>query len=247
MTPFTPAEQEKFEKIKKLVFGVVKRMDNSKQLNVKRYEDLFKMFENNPDLFRNWEVLHDESLDSTIQLFALPFEEVRMPQIKNAADFLGIPLEEYIYYRFNGQEPIRSKMEVPVGFVHIKRVQQILSKKNHYSLDNEERSLKTNQVKGESKCASLSDVEAFALAAIGADNAMKEFLGARSDNEQAKLAMYRQIARDGYTTLEDITPKEITSTTVNTLNTYLLASGIRSDLINNSLKTNFTIEQDLRK
>lgn len=122
-----------------------------------------------------------------------------------------------------------------------------MSKKNHYSFDSDERSLKTNQVKGESKCASLSDTEAFALQAIGADAATKELLGARADNEKAKLAMYRQIARDGYCSLEDITPDEVTSTTVNTLNTYLLSAGIRSDLINNTLKTNFTIKNDLNK
>ena len=35
--PFTSAEQVKFEKIKKLVLGVVKRLDNNKELNVKRF------------------------------------------------------------------------------------------------------------------------------------------------------------------------------------------------------------------
>ena len=39
MTPFTPVEKERFEKIKELVLGVVKAMDNDKQYNVKRYEE----------------------------------------------------------------------------------------------------------------------------------------------------------------------------------------------------------------
>lgn len=122
MKPFSSQELERFNRIKEICLGTVKRLDNSKQLNYKRYESLFKMFENNPDAFRNWDVLNDESLDSTLQIFALPFEETRMTQIKNAADYLNVPLEEYIYYRFDPNDPIRSKVEVPVGYVHIKRV-----------------------------------------------------------------------------------------------------------------------------
>ena len=116
--PFTPEEKQKFERIKDLVLGVVSRMDNKKALNIKRYEDMFKVFEMEPDLFRNWEMLKDDSLDSCPVLFQLPFEEVRMPQIKSAADFLGIELEEYIYYRHHDPRGIRSKMKVPVGLTN---------------------------------------------------------------------------------------------------------------------------------
>ena len=46
MTPFTPDEKRKFDRIKKLTLDVVKAMDNSKQYNVKRYDDMFNVFEN---------------------------------------------------------------------------------------------------------------------------------------------------------------------------------------------------------
>jgi len=246
MKEFSPSEKAKFEKIKKLTMDVVKALDNNKKLNIQRYEDMFNMFEQNPDEFRKWEVLNSDELDSSIQIFELPFEECSMQQIKKAADILHCPLEEYIYYRMNDPRGIRSKTKVPVGYVHVKRVQQLLSKKNHYSFDNDERNLKTGDVKGESKVASLSDVESFALAAIGADKALEEFLGPRSDNQKRKQEMYRQIARDGYTSLGDMSKGNSQSTTLNTLNTYLLASGIRSDLITKNLKTEYTVEQDLK-
>ena len=130
--------------------------------------------------------------------------------------------------------------------VHIKRVQQILSKKNHYSFDNEETELKTGQVKGESKVASMSDPEAFALTAIGADKALEELLGPRADNYAKKTDMYRQIVKYGYCSLDELKGDVSKSTALNTLNTYLLASGIRSDLIVNSLKTHYTINKDIR-
>jgi len=59
--------------------------------------------------------------------------------------------------------------------------------------------------------------------------------------------MYRQIARDGFVTLEGMTKDINSSTTLNTMNSYLLASGIRSDLLVNSLKTIYTVDQELKK
>lgn len=59
--------------------------------------------------------------------------------------------------------------------------------------------------------------------------------------------MYRQIARDGFCTLESMSSSRSSSTTLNTLNTYLLASGIRSDLITNTMQTEYTLNKNLRK
>lgn len=249
MPNFTPEEKVRFDRIRDLTLSVIKTLDNKKMLNYQRYEAMFKAFEANPDLFRKWEVLNSDRLDSCPTMLQLPFEEMKMPQIKKAADILHCPLEEYIYYRHINKDGTRTKMRVPVGYVNIKRVQQILSKKNHYSFDIEDRSLKTGDVKGESKVASLSDVESLCLSAIGADKALEEFLGPRADNTSGKIQMYRQIARDGFCTLDSIKPDRSSSTTLNTINTYLIASGISSDLITNgsSLKTEYTIQQDLNK
>lgn len=247
--PFTSTELSRFNKIKKLTLDVVYAVDNKKGLNIKRYEEMFKAFEADPDAFRKWDVLNNKEYDSTIQIFALPFEEPKMNQIKKAADILNIELENYIYYRQNDPRGIRSKMKVPVGYVHIKRVQQLLSKKNHYTFDMDTRSLKTGDVKGhKSKCASLSDNEMYALSAIGADKALEELLGPRADNIERKRIMYKDIAVKGYTTLESMkNTKKNSSTTLNTINTYLIGAGIRSDLITNSLKTEYTLDKDLKK
>jgi hypothetical protein len=235
---------QKRNKIEELVLKVVKALDNDKMLNYKRYESLLKTMTD--DEFEEWANTMGNDLDDTIQIYQLPFEEMKMTQIKKAADILQVPLEEYIWYRHNDPEGVRTKMRVPVGYIHIKRVQQLLAKKNRYALDTDEVELKSGQVKGESKVASISDPETFALVAINAENTLKEFLGPRADNQSKKLQMYRQIARDGFSTLEDMTEDITQSTTLNTMNTYLLASGIRSDLVNNSLKTNFTVDVELK-
>jgi hypothetical protein len=237
--------QEKRAKIEELVLETVKRLDNSKMDNYKRYEALFRVMTD--EEFEKWANSMGHELDDTIQIFQLPFEEMRMPQIKNAADYLGVPLEEYIWYRHNDPDGLRSKMRVPVGYIHIKRVQQLLAKKNRYAFDIEDTELKSGQVKGESKVASISDPETFFLTAINANKALEEFLGPRSDNQVKKNEMYRQIARDGFATLEGMTKDVMQSTTLNTMNAYLLVSGIRSDLIVDSLKTAYTVEKDIRR
>jgi hypothetical protein len=237
--------KEKRKRIEDLVLGVVKRMDNPKMENHARYSAMFKSMDDAE--FEKWAKTMGHDLDDTIQIFQLPFEEMKMTQIKSAADFLGVPLEEYMWYRHNDPEGIRTKIRVPVGYIHIKRVQQLLAKKNKYALDIEDTELKTGQVKGESKVTSISDDESFALMAINGNKTLEEFLGPRSDNELKKMEMYRDISRDGYTTLDKLTTDITKSVTLNTLNTYLLASGIKSDLLTDSLKTVYSVDQQLRK
>ena len=192
--------------------------------------------------FEKWANAMGHDLDDTIQMFQLPFEEMKMTQIKDAANYIGCPLEEYIWYRHNDADGIRTKMRVPVGFLHIKRVQQLLAKKNRYAFDTDDTSFKTGQVKGDAKVASLSDPETFMLSALNADNALKEFLGPRADNQSAKRDMYKQISQDGYATLEGMEEDITQKTTLNTMNVYLLGAGIKSDLVVNSLKTAYTID-----
>lgn len=231
---------EKRKRIEEMVLEVVRKLDNSKMDNYKRYEAMFKLMTN--EQFEKWANTMGHKLDDTIQIFQLPFEEMKLSQIKDAADYLKLPLEEYIWFKHNDPDGIRSKMRVPVGYVHIKRVQQLLAKKNKYALDIEETELKTGQVKGESKVTSVTDPETFALTAIEANEALREFLGPRADSQISKNEMYAQISQDGFATLEGLTKDLSQSTTLNTINIYLLASGVRSDLVMNSLKTNFTIE-----
>jgi hypothetical protein len=233
--------KQKRDKIEKLVLDVVKAMDNQKMANYKRYQAMFKSMSDTQ--FEKWAKTMGHELDDTIQLYQLPFEEMKMDQIKKAAQVLGLPMEEYIYYRHDDPEGIRTKMKVPVGYVHIKRVQQLLAKKNKYAFDTEDTQLKTGQVSGESKVAAISDPESFALTAINANKALEEFLGPRADAQKSKQEVYSQISRDGYATLDDKTKDPTQSTTLTTINTYLLASGFLSDLLSTSLMTPFTIER----
>ena len=113
MAKLTP---QKRDKIEKLVLDVVRALDNPKMDNYKRYEALFRVMTD--EEFEKWANTMGHDLDDTIQIYQLPFEEMKMTQIKKAADILGIPLEEYIWYRHNDPNGIRTKMRVPVGLTY---------------------------------------------------------------------------------------------------------------------------------
>ena len=238
--------QEKRQRIEDLVLGTISRLERGDE-NTKRYKAFFKGMSDAE--FEKWaNGFQKDGFNQVFQIFVEPFNEPRIGEIEEAAKFLGIELNEYIYFRDQGERLIRSRNKVPVGYVPIKRVQQLLSKKNHFGLDNEERSLASDQVTGESKVASLSDIESSSLTAIDADRSLEEFLGFRSDDAYGKMQAYKQVINQGYISLDEIEKNQKeASQTAQTIDTYLLCSGIKTDLVNSYLKTRFTIEKELKE
>ena len=172
--------------------------------------------------------LNDEKANFTLEV--LPNKnEPSLKDIKDALKSIGVPENEYVYFPHLGG--IRTKHKVPVGYVHIKRLQQILSKKNTYTLDISKRNAKTGQVTGESQIARISDLETTALTAIGAESALKEFLGPRADDSRAKNKMYADIGNFGYVSQADIPNSLEEKQTLNTVSDYLTAAGLDNDLL----------------
>lgn len=236
-------EQEKRKKIEKLVLDVMKVLDTKDSGNYERYDAMFKSMSDKE--FAEWAGSMGKTLDSAPQVFEMPFNEVKIQNIKKAADILNLPLEEYVYFRDKGSEPVRTRYKVPVGWIPIKRLQQMLSKKNHITTDAEKRALKSGQVTGESKVVSISDAEVYGMLSTNANRILEEIYGPRADGYDKKTDFYSQISSDGYVDLDKLETDLTKHTALNTLNTYLLASGLRSDLVVDSLKTAYTLETDL--
>jgi len=237
----------KRKQIEKTVLEFMSILDTTGK-NTERYRKFFESLDSDKN-FENWLKYFLSTDKEQFQIQALPFEEPKIPQIKKAAEYLNVPLEEYLYYQHDDDkdDPVRTATPVPVGYIHIKRMQQILSKKNNYSFDADKRDAKTGQTIGESKVARLSDHETFALTTISADNALKEFLSARSDHEGNKLQMYKNITQDGYFKLSELENTIGKSTTLNTIDAYLISAGVKTDLVTTGLKTLETLKKDLGK
>jgi len=134
------------KKIEEIVLKTMKLLDPY-GYNENRYETMFsQMSDNQFTRFMN-QMMSDDDYNFTLE--TTPFEknhvDLDIRNIKKAADYLGVPLDEYIYMPFinpNGS-PVRSRERVPVGYVFAKRLEQILSKKNAYSSEINQRDSKT--------------------------------------------------------------------------------------------------------
>ena len=91
--------------------------------------------------------------------------------------------------------------------------------------------MKTNQVTGKSKTSRISDADNNALNVIGANFALKEFMGPRADSSDSKADMYRDISLYGYCYQKDLSDNINEKQTLNTVNTLLLGAGFETDLL----------------
>ena len=108
---------------------------------------------------------------------------------------------------------------------------QTLMKKSAASIKIDKRNPKTGQVVGEDKNARNSDSEVYSLATLGAMKALSEFMGPRADDMKSKNEMYAEIAKNGYTSLEDLTDSPENKTALNTFDVYFLMQGLRTNMV----------------
>ncbi len=215
-------------------------------VNTEKYKDLFKdMSDASFFKFLEENLFQDEY--ACLILDTVDYErDLKIENVQKAADFLGVPLMEKVVMPFanmDTDQPVVSKFEVPVGYVHIKRVQQLLFKKNSTSTDISQRSALTGQVTAKDKNGRQSDTENFALLALNSEYILKELMGPRADDMQMKQEMYAQIAKKGFVSLEELPNNVDNKTTLNTLDVYLMGMDIKSDLITSNLMVKKTINE----
>ena len=225
-------DKNKRKKIEKLVYDVFTALDPS-GANTARYQDLLgKMKDNEFDKFIK-ELLSNEN--NYLILDMADYErDLTMDNVEAAAKVLNIPLYEHIVMpHVNGdkEHPVVSKYPVPVMYLHMKRMQQMVNKKNSTSIESSKRNMLTGQVTGEDKNSRSSDMENLNLVAINADNTLRELLGPRADDNVMKNEMLQQIALTGNVTLSNMTNDLENKTALNTLNVFFTGMGFRTDLI----------------
>ena len=171
--------------------------------------------------------------------------DLKIENVEKAAKLLNVPLFERVvmpYASTDKDKPSVTKYEVPVGYIHCKRVQQFLRKKNATSTDISMRSAISGQVMGKDKNARDSDLENYALVTLGAEECLREFMGPRADDPVMKNEMYTQIAKNGYVSLNDLTSDVKNKTTLNTIDVFFTGMGIKTDLVTDGLLVKKTIK-----
>lgn len=231
------------KRMEQLIYDTFDALDPS-GVNTDRYEKMFKPMSDNE--FEKFFKLLFSNDNEYLILDIVDYERsITIEQIEAAAKVLNIPLFEYVVQPYKSPDPnnpITSKYEVPVGYIHCKRVQQMVRKKNSTSTDLGERSALTGQVTGHDKNSRESDVENYALVTLGANENLRELMGPRADDMVMKNEMYSSISNKGFVSINDLTDDVKNKTALNTVDVFFMSMGIKTDLITNDLTLKRTIK-----
>jgi hypothetical protein len=224
---------DKRKAIQDLIDGVMTRIDPT-GTNAQKYRRMFQTM--NDTQFTSWINAFLKDPKANLRLDIEEFGKVQMKyeNIEKAAEFLKIPIYEYVYMPHISSDPnrpVRTKQPVMVGYLNIKRPQQLVSKKTGIVLDDTDRDEITGAVKGKSKGGTTSGIEAELLCGVGADEVISEICGVRGDNIQEYDAMISQIAETGSARLEDIKTSSYDKPTVLKADIFLRAMGFKTDMV----------------
>lgn len=226
----------KRQRMEKLIYDFFDAFDKS-GTNTKKYRELFEPMTNAQfDKFFKDFFVNDKAY---LVLDIVDYEHsIMMEDIERASKVIDIPLFENVFMphlTMDKSRVICTQEPVPVGYINIKRTQQTVSKKNGISTNIDQRSALTAQVTGDDKNGRESDLENTMLASMGLENTLRELNGPRADDMTMKQEMLRDIALNGYTSLEDMTDSVENKTTLRTVDVFLLGMGFNSDLVTKGL------------
>lgn len=229
---------EKRKKIETLIDETMMLMDPT-GVNSRKYKDMFQVMSD--DEFGDWitKFLSDEKSNFRVDIeeFGDGSRSLKFENVEKAAEHLGVKLFEYIYMPHlssNHNRPVRSKQPVLVGYLNIKRVQQLATKKTGLTLSDNDRDEMTNSAKGESKGGTMTGIENELLAGVGADEILSEFIGARADNMAEYDNMLSSIAQTGSVRLSDIKTGVYDKPTLLQADLYFMAMGLKTDIVSES-------------
>ena len=151
----------------------------------------------------------------------------------------------YVYVNKKG-EPVET-MECLVIYIHLKRMKQMLTKKNSTAINIEKRDMKTGLLTGQDKGGKETDREFESLAVMGLDYTMDEFARPKADAMGAMAQMSNIILSKGYVSDKDITVAKDDSLGKNLLNVYLIGAHLHSNLVDIDYMTPYTAKNKQRQ
>ena len=154
-----------------------------------------------------------------------------LQHIRNVAKKYNIPLEEYVVYPFKNpydlDNPPISATKIPVVYTQIRGLSQILIKKMAYASDRDSTNILTGQVTGSSKATTFTNQQTMALVTSNQQEVVKEMLGPRSDDEESKAKMLRQIEETGDFDINNIPIRKQDKQSLETTRIFLVAAGLK--------------------
>ena len=172
--------------------------------------------------------------------------EPSMLNINHALDEIDVPLLESVYlpykYKDKNGKPIKTQ-KCLVLYIHLKRMKQILTKKNGMSIETKTRDMRTGLLTGHDKNGKSSDREMESFAISGLENSIKEFSRSRAASMNDKSVMDATIKTLGQVRLSDLPDDPADDLSKNLLSTYFIGAGIMSNLVSVDYMTPYTMKQ----
>ena len=224
------------KQIEKLIYEVFDALDPS-GVNTKRYKDQFSKMNDKEFADFMQEFLSDPNDNFTCDIIEFDDDDLSIDNAEKAANILGIPLMETVYMphlTMDKNNVVATKEKCLVGYINVKRTQQLLHKKNSLSTSADKISPITGQVIGDDKNSRVIDMEGSMLVALNCNEILKEFYGPRADDHHMKRQMNQAIADKGYVSLDELESVSTNKVTLNTINTYLIGMGLKSDLVSDT-------------
>ena len=231
------------KEILELIAAMLGPIDNSKKLNFNYYKQLINGKTDEELVVWIREFLEDE--DNNFYIEIAPDDEPTINEIRDAASAIGCQLEYPVYYQHGifKDRPTPSRDPMIVGVIPVKTLQQTTPIKLKRGDNIGNRSMRTGQGVGKSRVVNISEPERNALLAQGGDTILKEFTGARADNENAKREMYRAIAAGDPVRINDLPNDPRDKTAMRTFYYYLIGACLLSDI----LKTGYLLPKTSKK
>lgn len=231
------------KKVEKLIFDTFDALDKTGE-NTNHYREIFAKMNNN-------EFLKFISLKFPYRFYYKPFKtEPNMKDIYDGLAVLNVPVLEKVslpyYYKNKDGVPVNTK-ECYVLYLHLKKMQQFITKKNGMSIDLSTRDMRTGLLTGYDKNGMSSDREMEAMMVAGLDDTMKEFSTYKADSMDAKNAMYNTISAKGSVSFKDVPVDNDDSLSRNLINAYLLGSLIQTNIINEDYYLPITLKNKKRE
>lgn len=174
------------------------------------------------------------------------FKEPTMEQIAKALDVINCPLLEEVYmpctYKDKDGNPMKTQ-ECMVFPLPIKRMKQMVTKKNGMSTSINIRDERTGLLTGVDKNGKESDREFECLAISGLNDTMKELSRSRADSMGDKSAMYNTINVLGQVSLEDLPDDPTDSLSKNLLSWYFIGAQLMTNLVNEDYYLPYTLKE----
>ena len=162
-------------------------------------------------------------------------EKMTITKVKKIAKDYNIKLMEHVIYphknRQNPSRPMVSRTPLMIIIISVKRLQQMLMKKNKVSSSGHIRNEITNTVTGDDKGGKMSNAQVMSLIVSGQESSIKEFLSIRADDQEAKRKMMMEIESSGKAHLSNYNLQTSNKQSLQAMEVFLKGAGLHSNIL----------------